>query len=89
MMKCIMTPVSKNRYIKMDYTTFLAHFGSIVTDMRDRWEFFYPIEYATFTICEDGKIFAGSKYIAEMPEDFDFETLWRETKTRMRSNALI
>jgi len=71
----------------MDYTAFLAHFGSIVTDMRDRWEFFYPIEYATFTTCEDGKIFAGSKYIAEMPEDFDFEILWRDTEATVWSDA--
>ena len=87
MMQCTMPPLSKNRYIKMDYMTFLAHFESIVTDMRDRWEFFYPIEYATFTICEDGKIFAGSKYIAKMPEDFDFVALWKETKTTIRSDA--
>ena len=87
MMQCTMPPVSKNRYIKMDYMTFLAHFESIVTDMRDRWEFFYPIEHATFTICEDGKIFAGSKYIANMSEDFDFEALWKETRTTIRSDA--
>jgi hypothetical protein len=87
MMKVRSGHVSRNRYIKMDYTTFLAHFESIATDIRDKWEFFYPIEYATFTICEDGKIFTGSKYIAKMPKDFDFEALWRDTKATMRSNA--
>ncbi len=87
MMKVRSSHVSRNRYIKMDYAGFLAHFESIADDIRDRWEFFYPIEYATFTICEDGKIFAGSKYIAKMPKDFDFDTLWKETKTTVRSNA--
>jgi hypothetical protein len=87
MVKMRSSPVSRNRYIKMDYAAFLTHFESIATDIRDRWEFFYPIEYATFTICEDGKIFAGSKYIAKMPRDFDFEALWKETKVTMRSNA--
>ena len=86
-MKMRSGPVSRNRYIKMDYATFLVHFESIATDIRDRWEFFYPIEYASFTICEDGNIFAGSKYIAKMPKDFDFEALWKETKATMRSNA--